>query len=65
MDATLKNLPNKIGTPPQHIYTISTSCAIFQLCFVLGSCVHTRNVEGNGEGLPECVVHVDPVHIPV
>ena len=27
-DETLKNQPNKMGTTPQHIYTIPTSCAI-------------------------------------
>ena len=27
-DGTLKNQPNKMGTTPQHIYTIPTSCAI-------------------------------------
>ena len=27
-DVTLKNQPNKMGTTPQHIYTIPTSCAI-------------------------------------
>ena len=27
-DGTLKNQPNKMGTTPQHIHTIPTSCAI-------------------------------------
>ena len=27
-DGTLKNQPNKMGTPPQYFYTIPTSCAI-------------------------------------
>ena len=27
-DGTLKNKPNKMGTTPQHIHTIPTSCAI-------------------------------------
>ena len=27
-DGTLKNQPSKMGTTPQHIYTIPTSCAI-------------------------------------
>ena len=47
---------------PQHIHTIPTSCAIFQLCFVFVSCVHRRVVEGSGEGGAGCVVHVD-VHV--
>ena len=55
-DETLKNQPNKMGTIPQHIHTIPTSCAILQI-FV--SCVHRRVVEGSGEGIAVCVVYVD------
>ena len=44
-DGTLKNQPNKMGTTPQHIYTIPTSCAICQLCSVLVSRVNRRVVE--------------------
>ena len=32
-DGTLKNQPNKMGTTPQHIHTISTSCAILPTCY--------------------------------
>ena len=32
-DGTLKNQPNKMGTTPQHIHTIPTSCAIFLFFF--------------------------------
>ena len=30
-----------------------------QLCLVFVSCVHRRVVEGSGEGIARCVVHVD------
>ena len=30
-----------------------------QLCFVFVSCVHRSVVEGSGEGIAGCVVHVD------
>ena len=55
-DGTLKNQPNKMGTTPQHIHTIPTSC---QVGFVFVSCVHERVVEGSGEGITVCVAHVD------
>ena len=58
-DATLKNQPNEMGTTPQHIHTIPTSCAICQLCFVFVSCMHRRVVEGSGEGSARCIMHVD------
>ena len=32
-DETLKNQPNKMGTTPQHIHTIPTSCAILPTMF--------------------------------
>ena len=56
-DGTLKNQQNKMGMTPQHIHTIPTSCAILPFVFV--SCVHRRVVEGSGEGIAGCVVHVD------
>ena len=37
-DGTLKNQPNKMGTTPQHIYTIRTSCAILQTIYMLCVC---------------------------
>ena len=55
-DGTLKNQPNKMGTTPQHIHTIPTSCAILPTVFCV-SCVHRRVVEGSGEGIAGCVVH--------
>ena len=58
-DGTLKNQPNKMGTTPQHIHTILHLVAFCQLCFVFVSCVHRRVVEGSGEGIAGCVVHVD------
>ena len=32
-DGKLKNQPNKMGTTPQHIHTIPTSCAILPTMF--------------------------------
>ena len=52
-DGTLKNQPNKMGTTPQHIHTIPTSCAILPTML----CVWV--VEGSEEGSTGCVVHVD------
>ena len=57
-DGTLKNQPNKMGTTPQHIHTIPTSCAILQTMFCV-CCVHWRVVKGSGEATAGCVVHVD------
>ena len=57
-DGTLKNQPNKIGTTPQHIHTIPSSCAILptMLCVC---CMRRRFVEGSGEGIAGRVVHVE------
>ena len=59
-DGTLKNQPNKMGTTPQHIYTIPIHLVPFcQLCFVFASCVHSRVVEDSWKGIAGCLVHVD------
>ena len=59
-EGTLKNQPNKMGTTPQHIYIIPTSCAIFPtICFVFVSCVQSRVVEGSWEGIARCIAHVE------
>ena len=58
-DGTLKNQPNKMGKTPQHIHTIPTSCAILPTMFCVFSCVYRMVVEGSGEGIAVCVVHVD------
>ena len=57
-NGTLKNQPNKMGTTPQHIYKIPTSCAILPTTLFV-SCVHSRVVEGSWEGIAGCTLHVD------
>ena len=37
-DGTVKNQPNKMGTTPQHIHTIPTSCAILPTVCLLVVC---------------------------
>ena len=46
-DGTLKNQSNKIGTTPQHIYIIPTSCAILPTMLCVVSCGDSRVVEGS------------------
>ena len=57
-DGTLKNQPNKMGTTPQHFYTIPTSCAILPTMLCVCKCVHSKVVEGSWEGIAGCVAHV-------
>ena len=41
-DGTLKNQPNKMGTTPQHIHTIPTSCAILPTICTTKNSLHTH-----------------------
>ena len=55
-DGTLKNQPNKIGTTPQHIYIIPTSCAI-------SPTMHNRKISThslNEHGTQHCSLHSLP-----
>ena len=56
----LKNQPNKMGTTPQHIHTIPTSCAIlptmFCVCYIVVYIGGLRKAVGR---VLLCVVHVD------
>ena len=45
-DGTLKNQPNKMGTTPQHIYTIPTSCAILPTMHNKKLSTHSLNEHG-------------------
>ena len=54
-DGTIKHQPNKMGMTSQYLHTIPTSCAIFSTMPCV-CCVHTRVVEGSGEGSAGCVV---------
>ena len=45
-DGTLKNQPNKMGTTPQHIYTIPTSCAILPTMHNKKLSTHSLNAHG-------------------
>ena len=52
-DGTLKNQPNKMGTTPQHIYTIPTSCAILPT-------MHNKKLSTcslNEHGTQHCSLH--------
>ena len=51
-DGTLKNQPNKMGTTPQHIYTIPTSCAILPTMHKK-LCTHSLNEHGT----QYCLLH--------
>ena len=45
-DGTFKNQPNKMGTTPQHIYTIPTSCAILPTMHNKKLSTHSLNAHG-------------------
>ena len=45
-DGTLKNQPNKMGTAPQHIHTIPTSCAILPTMHNKKLSTHSLNAHG-------------------
>ena len=51
-DGTLKNQPNKMGTTPQHIYTIPTSCAILP---TMHKKLSTHSL--NEHGTQHCLLH--------
>ena len=61
-DGVIKNQPNKIGTTPQHIYIIPTSCAIlptiYALCLLV-VCIAGLTLWKAVGGIAGCVVHVD------
>ena len=52
-DGTLKNQPNKMGTTPQHIYTIPTSCAILPTMHNKKLSTHSLNEHGT----QHCLLH--------
>ena len=52
-DGTLKNQPNKMGTTPQHIYTIPTSCAILPTMHNKKLSTHSLNKHGT----QHCLLH--------
>ena len=52
-DGTLKNQPNKMGTTPQHIYTIHTSCAILPTMHNKKLSTHSLNEHGT----QHCLLH--------
>ena len=54
-DGTLKNQPNKMGTTPQHIYTIPTFCAILPT-------MHSKKTlhSLNEHGTQHCSLHSLP-----
>ena len=45
-DGSFKNQPNKMGTTPQHIYTIPTSCAILPTMHNKKFSTHSLNEHG-------------------
>ena len=45
-DGTIKNQPNKMGTTPQHIYTIPTSSAILRTMHNKKLSTHSLNAHG-------------------
>ena len=55
-DGTLKNQPNKMGTTPQHIYTIPTSCAILPTMHNKKPSTHSLNAHGT----QHCSLHSLP-----
>ena len=55
-DGTLKNQPNKMGTTPQHIYTIPTSCAILPTTHNKKLSTHSLNEHGT----QHCSLHSLP-----
>ena len=55
-DGTLKNQPNKMGTTPQHIYTIPTSCAILPTMHNKKLSTHSLNAHGT----QHCSLHSLP-----
>ena len=55
-DGTLKNQPNKMGTTPQHIHTIPTSCAILPT-------MHNKKLSTHSlieHGTQNCSLHSRP-----
>ena len=58
MDGTLKKQLNKIGMTTQHFHNILTSCAILPSMPCV-CCVHSRVVEGSGEGSVGRKLHID------
>ena len=55
-DGTLKNQPNKMGTTPQHIHTIPTSCAILPTMHNKKLFTHSLNEHGT----QHCSLHSLP-----
>ena len=55
-DGTLKNHPNKMGTTPQHIHTIPTSCAILPTMHNKKLFTHSLNEHGT----QHCSLHSLP-----
>ena len=55
-DGTLKNQPNKMGTIPQHIYTIPTSCVILPTMHNKKLSTHSLNEHGT----QHCSLHSLP-----
>ena len=58
-DGTLKNQPNKMGTTPQHIYTIPTSCAILPTMHNKKLATHSLNAHGTQHCLLLSLPHKD------
>ena len=55
-DRTLNNQPNKMGTTPQHIHTIPTSCAILPTMHNKKLSTHSLNKHG----IQHCSLHSLP-----
>ena len=55
-DETLKNQPNKMGTTPQHIHPIPTSCAILPTMYNRKLFTHSLNEHGT----QRCSLHSLP-----
>ena len=63
-DGTLKNQPNKMGTTPQHIYTIPTSCAILPNMHNKKLSTHSLNAHSTQHcSLTAFHIKDDPYHI--
>ena len=57
-DGTLKNQPNKMRTTPQHIHTISTSCAILPTMHPKKHLAYSHQL--NEHGTQHCSLHSFP-----
>ena len=59
----LKNQPNKMGTTPQHIHTIPTSCAILPTMHNKKLFTHSLNEHGILSTAHSTAFHIKTIHI--